>query len=340
MKKKVRVEDSIGSLLAYDLTKIVKDEYKGPAFKKGHIIKEEDIEHLKKMGKYHIYVIEFGKDEIHEEEAAEIIVKATKGEGLSQTKPSEGKIGIIAEQRGILKINTEALFQINSIDMVMMATRHTNTLVEKGMTVAATRIIPLTIKKQKLDKLKEIEDKYGKIINIVPLKKLKVGICVTGTEVYEGLIEDKFGAVLEKKTKGLGGEVIDIRFAPDDEELIKKEINFLIEKGADLIMLSGGMSVDADDVTPVAIRGIADEIVTYGTPVLPGAMFLLAYKGSSTIVGIPACGMFHNVTVLDLLLPRIFTQEKLEKKDIAELGHGGLCLNCEPCEYPVCPFGK
>lgn len=340
MKKKVRVEDSVGSLLAYDLTKIVKDEYKGPAFKKGHIIKEEDIEHLKKMGKYHIFVIEYGEDEIHEEDAARIIKDAVMGENLSHTEPSEGKIGIVAEERGVLKIDEEALFKINMIDMVMLATRHTNTLVEKGMTVAATRIIPLTIKKQELSKLDDIEAEYGKIINIVPLQKLKVGVCVTGTEVYEGLIKDKFGPVLEKKAKDLGGEIVGIKFSPDDKENIRKEIDSLIDAGADLVMVSGGMSVDADDVTPLAIRDAAEEVITYGSPVLPGAMFMLAYKGDTAIIGVPACGMFHRITVLDLVLPRVFTKERLTKSDIAKLGHGGLCLNCDVCTYPVCPFGK
>ena len=340
MKKKVRVEDSVGSLLAYDLTKIVKDEYKGPAFRKGHIIKEEDIEHLKKMGKYNIFVIEFGENEIHEEEAAKIIADAIMGDNLSQTKPSEGKISIMAEERGVLKINEEALYKINSIDMLMLATRHTNTLVEKGMTIAGTRIIPLTINKDNLDEINSIEKEYGKIINIVPLKKLKVGICVTGTEVYEGLIKDKFGPVLENKVKSLGGEIIGVRYSPDYEDRIKTEIESFIAEGADLAMVSGGMSVDADDVTPLAIRKAANDVVTYGSPVLPGAMFMLAYKGETPIIGIPACGMFHRITVLDLVLPRIFTKEKLNKTDISKLGHGGLCLNCEICNYPVCPLGK
>lgn len=340
MKKKMRVEDSVGSLLAHDLTRVVKDEYKGPAFKKGHLIREEDVEHLKKMGKYHIYAIEFGEDEIHEDEAAEIIVKAVKGENLSQTEPSEGKIAMKAEVRGVLKINEEALFELNSIDMLMMATRHTNTVVEKGMTVGATRIIPLTINKKNLEGLKEIEEKYGKFVNVVPFEKLKVGVCVTGSEVYDGLIKDKFGPVLQKKAEDLGGEFIGMKFSPDDKEHIKGNIEALIAEGADLVMLSGGMSVDPDDVTPLAIRDVADDVVTYGTPVLPGAMFMLAYKGDTAIVGVPACGMFHSITVLDLVLPRIFTKERLVKDDIVKLGHGGLCLNCEVCTYPVCPFGK
>lgn len=340
MKNKVRVEDSVGKLLAHDLTKIVKGEFKGPAFKKGHIIKKEDVEQLKKMGKYHIYTIDFSENEIHEDEAAEIIVKSTMGENLNKTNPSEGKIGMIAEKRGLLKVNEEALFKLNSINMVMMATRHNNTVVEKGMTVGATRIIPLTIDKSNLDGLKLIEKEYGKIINIIPFKKLKYGVCVTGSEVFDGLIKDKFGPVLKNKAENYGGEFIGIRFSPDDKEKIKENIESLIAEGAELVMVSGGMSVDPDDVTPLAIRDIADEVITYGTPVLPGAMFMLAYKNNTAIVGVPACGMFHNITVLDLVLPRIFASERLIKKDIVQLGHGGLCLNCEVCTYPVCPFGK
>lgn len=336
----MRVEDSVGSVLAYDLTKIVKGDFKGAAFRKGHIIREEDVEELKKMGKYHIFAIELGEDEVHEEDAAIMIAERTMGKGLSRTEPVEGKVSLKADYRGVLKVNEEALEEVNSIDMAMLSTLHTNTLVEEGKIVAGTRIIPLTIKKDELDKLIDIEAKYGKIIEVMPIQKLKVGIVVTGTEVYEGLIKDKFGPVLEEKVKELDGELLEIRYTPDYQDRIMEEIGYFIDKGVDLVMVSGGMSVDADDITPLAIRGVVDELVTYGSPVLPGAMFMLGYKGKTSVIGIPACGMFHRITVLDLVLSRIFAGEKLSKRDISRLGHGGLCMNCEVCRYPVCPFGK
>lgn len=340
MKKKMNVEDSVGSVLAYDLTKIVPGEFKGAAFRKGHIIRPEDVEAMKKMGKYHIYAIELGEDEMHENEASKFIADRVTGSGLSFTEPNEGKVSLVSKYRGVLKINVEALEEVNDIDMVIFSTLHNNSLVEEGTTVAGTRIIPLTIKKEYLEKLRDIEDKYGKIIEIVPLKKLKCGIVVTGTEVYEGLITDKFGPVLEQKVRELGGEYLETRFSRDDEESIKTELDYFLENGADLVLVSGGMSVDADDVTPIAIRETVAEVVSYGSPVLPGAMFMMGYKNDSTVLGIPACGMFHKITVLDLVLPRVFIGEKMSRRDISRLGHGGLCLGCKVCTYPVCPFGK
>lgn len=340
MKRKIDVEESVGTILAYDLTKIVPGEFKGAAFKKGHLIREEDVQELKKMGKYHIYAIELGEDELHENDASKLIADHVAGRGLSVTEPHEGKVSLVSEYRGVLKIKVDAVDEANDIDMMILSTMHNNTLVDEGKVVAGTRIIPLTIKKENLSKLEEMESRFGKIIELVPLKKLKCGIVVTGTEVFEGLITDKFGPVLEEKVRKLGGEYLETRYSRDDEESIKKELDYFIENGADLVLVSGGMSVDADDVTPIAIRETVEELVSYGSPVLPGAMFMMGYKGDTTIVGVPACGMFHKITVLDLVLPRVFIGEKLTKRDISKLGHGGLCLGCEVCTYPVCPLGK
>ncbi|OHW61320.1 putative competence-damage inducible protein [Andreesenia angusta] len=340
MKKKMNVEDSVGSVLAYDLTKIVPGEFKGAAFRKGHIIRPEDVEAMKKMGKYHIYAIELGEDEMHENEASQFIAERVTGDGISFTEPNEGKVSLVSKHRGVLKINVEALEEVNDIDMVIFSTMHNNSLVEEGTTVAGTRIIPLTIKSEYLEKLRDLEEKYGKIIEVVPLEKLNCGIVVTGTEVFEGLITDKFGPVLEQKIRELGGNYLETRFSRDDVESIKTELDYFLKNGADLVLVSGGMSVDADDVTPIAIRETVDEVVSYGSPVLPGAMFMMGYRGDATVLGIPACGMFHRITVLDLVLPRVFIGEKMSRRDISKLGHGGLCLGCKVCTYPVCPFGK
>lgn len=340
MKKIMDVEDSVGSILAYDLTRIVPGEFKGAAFKKGHLIKPEDVAMMKSMGKYHVYAIELGESELHENDAAKLIADHVTGPGISLTEPTEGKVALVSEHRGVLKINVEALEEVNDIDMVIFSTLHTNSLVEEGATLGGTRIIPLTIEKEKLARLSEIEEKYGKIIEVKPLKPLKCGVVVTGTEVYEGLITDKFGPVLEEKIKSLGGEYIGIKFSKDDVNNIRAELDYFLDQGADLVLVSGGMSVDADDVTPVAIRETVNEVISYGSPVLPGAMFMMGYKGDTTILGIPACGMFFKITVLDLVLPRVFAGEKLTRRDISRLGHGGLCLGCKICTYPVCPFGK
>ncbi|WP_432663998.1 molybdopterin-binding protein [Wukongibacter baidiensis] len=338
--KKVRVEDAVGMVLGHDLTRIVPGEFKGAAFKKGHIVKEEDVEILKNMGKYNIHVFDLNEDMIHEDEAAMRMAKAAAGDGLYLSGPSEGKISIKAKAKGILKVNLEALLQINDIEMIMFATLHNNSVIEKDQTVAGTRIIPLVTEVEKIHDVEKICENLGKVLSIKEIKPRKVGIVVTGSEVFEGRIKDKFGPVLEEKIKEQGSTLIGLKFAPDDKEKIEEAIKSLIDNGAEIILTAGGMSVDADDVTPNAIENISDKVITYGSPVLPGAMFMLAYKEETPILGIPACGMYFRTTVLDLVLPRVLAGEVLTKKDITSLAHGGLCLGCEVCRYPVCPFGK
>ncbi|WP_432408728.1 molybdopterin-binding protein [Wukongibacter sp. M2B1] len=338
--KKVRVEDAVGMVLGHDLTRIVPGEFKGAAFKKGHILKKEDIEELKNMGKYNIHVFELNDDMIHEDEAAMRIAMAATGDGLYLNGPSEGKINIKAKFNGILKINLETLSQINDIEMIMFATLHNNSVIEKDQTVAGTRIIPLVTEVEKIKEVEKICKNLGKVLSIKEIAPRRVGIVVTGSEVFEGRIKDKFGPVLKKKIIEQGSTLVGIKFSPDNQEKIEESIMSLVEDGAEIILTAGGMSVDADDVTPNAIENISDKVITYGSPVLPGAMFMLTYRKNTPILGIPACGMYFRTTVLDLVLPRILAGEILTKKDITSLAHGGLCLGCEVCRYPVCPFGK
>jgi len=338
--KKVKVEDAVGMVLGHDLTKIVPGKFKGVAFKKGYIIREEDIQELKDMGKNHIYTMELHANEVHEDEAAQRIAEAVMGQGLTMDGPSEGKISLKAQESGLLKVQREALNEINDIELVILATLHNNSIVEKNQTVAGTRVIPLSVDKEKIEKVEELCKEMGKVVSIKPFLEKKVGIVVTGTEVYSGRITDKFGPVLEEKINRYSGKSLGVRYAPDDRERIEEEIQSFINQGAEIILTSGGMSVDADDVTPSAIIKLCSQVITYGAPVLPGAMFMLAYGNNVTILGIPACGMYHKTTVFDLVFPRLLTGEKLTRRDITDLGHGGLCLNCKVCHFPICPLGK
>ncbi|TDT63674.1 molybdopterin-binding protein [Fonticella tunisiensis] len=339
--KKVRIEDAAGLVLAHDLTKIIPGEFKGPAFKKGYVIKKEDVEILKDMGKYHIYVLELNKGDIHENEAAERIARAIAGDNIYFSGPSEGKIELKAKKRGIVKINVEGLNKINEIDDIVVATIHTNTLVGEGQNLAATRIIPLVIKDEKIKKVEELgREYYNNIITVKALKPLRIGVVVVGTEVYEGRIKDKFLPVMEEKIKRYGCSLIGTKYSPDDTKLIENKIKSLIEKGADIVLTCGGMSVDADDVTPQAIRNAADRVVSYGIPAIPGNMLMLAYRGKIAIFGIPGSAIYVKNTSLDLLLPRVLAGETLTRKDMISYGHGGLCPGCKVCVFPDCPFGK
>lgn len=337
--KKVKVEESIGMILGHDLTRIVPGEFKGAAFKKGHIIKAEDIEILKNMGKDNIYIFELGENQIHENEAAIRMARSAAGDNIKLSNPSEGKVSFVSQKHGLLKINKNKLKEINCIEHVSMATLHNNMEVKPEQIVAGTRIIPLMTEIARIQAVEQICEKEA-VIQVKAFKKMNIGIIITGNEVYYGRIEDKFAPVLKEKMQYYGCEILSIVYSPDDAENIKKQIEELVNMGVDAIITAGGMSIDPDDVTPEGIRITKANIISYGAPVLPGAMFMMAYKQDIPIMGIPACGMFHKITVFDLVFIRVLTGEKISKQDIAELGYGGLCQNCDSCTYPACSFGK
>jgi hypothetical protein len=342
MKQVVTLEEAVGFPLAHDITEIRPGEFKGTAFQKGHILKDDDFEHLRRLGKNHLFIIKPDEDELHEDEAAEKLANALCGDGVGWTDaPKEGKITLKATRDGLLKIDVEPLLQFNMQGEVMCATRHTNTLVKKGEVVAATRAIPLIVSREKVRAAVEaaLYARTG-VVSVVPIKKPKVSVLITGNEVYNGLIKDKFKPIITKKVTELGGEILDVIYLPDEDDMISEAATQQVAKGADLLITTGGMSVDPDDRTRHAMTkaGITD--IVYGTPVLPGAMFMVAYLGEIPVLGIPACGMYSSRTILDLVYPRVLAGEKITREKIAQLGHGGLCLECKECTYPVCPFGK
>ncbi len=340
-KTTVPVAEAVGMVLPHDVTEIRKGEFKGRAFRKGHIIRAEDVEHLRRLGKEHIYVLELEPGDIHENEAAERLANALSGPGVRcPGEPVEGKLNLVAAWRGLLKVDVDALHRLNLLGEVMCATLHTNTLVEEGDQVAATRLIPLVGNRGLVAEATAIAATDGGIIRVLPLRAARAGLVITGNEVFHGRIKDAFEPVLRQKLAEIGSEVLTVRFAPDDVEAIAAAIRACLEAGADLIVTSGGMSVDPDDVTRQGIALAGAEAMTYGTPVLPGAMFLVARIGTVPVLGLPACGMFHRITVFDLVLPRVLAGENLDREKLAAIGHGGLCRQCKACVYPICSFGK
>jgi molybdenum cofactor synthesis domain-containing protein len=370
--KTIPVTEAVGTVLAHDITEIRKNEFKGQAFRRGHVVRQEDVCHLQRLGKEHLFVLKIGDDEMHEDEAALVLAEALMGEGVEiKGEPKEGKITLLAARDGLLRINREALFDFNLLGDVMCATIHDATIVRKGQAVAGTRAIPLVVKREVISRAVGIGGKAGKVIHVKEMRKPRAGVVITGNEVYSGRIKDCFAPVIAEKVQSFGGEIIRQYYAPDDESVIEKRLRELIEAGADLLITTGGMSVDPDDVTRFAIRRLGASEIAYGSAVLPGAMVLVAYieKGtrerqngsllpSSTdsrepstfrtpdpssmipVLGIPACGMYSRMTVFDLILPRILAGEKIGRRELAELGHGGLCLKCDVCNYPLCPFGR
>jgi len=342
MLEKMSVHQAVGKRLAHDITEIRPGEFKGTAFRKGHTVCDGDICHLQKLGKNHLYLLNMEKDEIHENQAAKILAKSLAGSGIEwNDDPREGKITLHAAYDGMLSVNVSSLAAFNMIEEVMCATRHNHTLVKKGELVAATRAIPLVMKKAPIERAASIAASHDKgTISVNPLQSLKTGLIITGNEVYDGLIQDGFAPVLSKKIHDLGSLVLNVEYVPDDASRIRQAILKCLDSGCELLILSGGMSVDPDDVTRTGIREAGAAEMYYGTAVLPGAMFLVGYINEIPLLGVPACGLFHRITVLDLILPRIMAGEHITKKDLAFLGHGGLCMNCKPCMFPQCSFGK
>ena len=338
--KLVKTEEAVGHVLCHDMTQIIPGVMKDARFRKGHIVTEEDIPVLLSMGKKNLYIWEKTPGILHEDEAAEILFELCHGENTcKKAPPKEGKIELLAECDGLFKIDREKLLAVNSLGEMMIATRAGDFAVKKGDSLAATRIIPLVIEEEKMQAARRAAGE-GPILSVLPFGKKKVGIITTGSEVFTGKIQDAFGPAIRAKLARYDAEVLGQTIMDDEPGPIAAQINAYIEKGADMILCTGGMSVDPDETTPTAIKESGAEIISYGAPVLPGAMFLLAYKGDVPIMGLPGCVMYAKQTVFDLVLPRVMAGEKLTRADLARYGEGGLCLNCEVCTFPNCGFGK
>lgn len=335
------LEEAAGKILAHDITEIRPGQFKGAAFKKGQRIREEDLDHLRRLGKEHLYVLSLGPGEFHEDEAALELAAAFAGEGVVfDPHPSEGKISLRAGITGLLKVEVEALTEVNMVQDISCASRHTDTLVREGEIVAATRAIPLVIRQEMLSQAVRAAREAGGLFRVKALQRPRTGLVVTGNEVYHHLIEDKFAPLIRSKLASFGCELLAPVFAPDYADRIASAIEKVRAREARLILVAGGMSVDPDDVTRTGIARAGARDLVYGTPVLPGAMFLYARLGNVPVLGLPACVLYYRATVLDLLLPRVLAGEGITRRDLARMAHGGLCLNCIECRYPVCPFGK
>ncbi len=337
--KLISVREAEGTVLGHDITEIVPESFEGRALKRGHVVERDDIPRLLNLGKEHLYVWEMGSRSLHGDDAAIRIAKAVAGPGIALTEAVEGKVQLKATFAGLLKIEIGALAELNGIDQICVATLHANRLVESGCTVAGCMVVPLVIDAAKIARVETRCRAAPAVVEVKPFKGLRVGIITTGSEVCHGRIEDRLGPALRAKVAALGSEVSRQIFVPDDIDQILDAIRTLEVEGAELILMTGGMSVDPNDATPAAIRAAGGRIEVYGTPVLPGSMLMLAHLGSIPVLGMPGV-MRDRTTVLDLILPRILAGEEVSRSDIARLGHGGICLECEPCRYPGCEFGK
>ena len=338
--KLIKTTEAVGHVLCHDMTQIIPGVTKDAVFRKGHVVREEDIPVLLSIGKDNLYVWEKDDTMYHEDEAADILRGLCQNDYMEASSPKEGKVELTAQTDGLFKVDEERLIRLNSLGEMMVATRHGNFPVKKGDKLAGTRIIPLVIEKEKMEAAKEAVGEEP-LLALLPYHHKKVGIVTTGNEVFHGRIRDQFGPVIREKLAEFDTEVLGQTIMNDDQEKITEAIQAFLDAGADMVVCTGGMSVDPDDTTPAAIKGTGAEIVSYGAPVLPGAMFLLAYtKEGRPIMGLTGCVMYAKRTIFDLVLPRVMADERVTAQDLAKLGMGGLCLGCPTCIFPNCGFGK
>jgi len=337
--KRCSVEESVGQILAYDITEVNREKgIKKRAYKRGHVIQADEVDHLKSLGRKTVF-IEDGEDGgVHEDDAAKMTAPLAAGDNISfDEAPSEGKVGFYADVAGVFKVDEKRLYDINYLGIPSMPTIHNNLGVKKGDSVAAFRIIPLVCEQEIMDKIREILKEP--LFYIEPYKVKNCSLLITGSEVYEGIIQDGFRPVIEAKLKKYGVELAEYEIVPDKLDVVRDAVKRLAS-GADMVITTGGTSVDPDDITSQAL---ADAGVIYemkGTPLQPGNNFTVGYLDDTPVCAVPAAALHFTATSLDILMPRMLAGEKITKADLAKLAHGGLCHFCKKCVYPICPFGR
>jgi len=336
--KKINVQDAIGMELCHDITEM-NDGFKGVAFKRGHIIREEDIDHMLRIGKQHIFVWEENAGEIHEDDCARRMAAMAPVEGAHYTEPAEGKVLLFADQRGMFRVNTQLLKKIDSIGDITICTLPDHYPVEVGARLASMRIVPLVTKEEQIIEAEQLCAKEP-LLRLLPYQHKKIGVIITGSEVYHGRIKDKFEPVVRAKMKQYPSEIVGITICDDDLDMIVGAAKQHLENGADFLIFTGGMSVDPDDLTPTAVRQLGADIITHGVPSQPGNMTLVAYLGEVPILGVPGAAIKLPTTIFDVLLPQVFAGEKITKEELINLADGGLCQMCKVCHWPNCTFGR
>ena len=338
--KLIKTEEAVGHVLCHDLTQIIRDQYKDARFRKGHVVTEADIPVLLSMGKEHLYVWEMTPGMLHENDAAERLYALCANTNMDRSEVKEGQIELKAACDGLFRVNSERLIAVNTVEDIMIATRKGGTAVRKGDKLAGMRVIPLIIPEKKLQAAEQAAGD-APLLELRPWVRKTAAIVATGSEVKKGLIQDTFTPVVKGKLAAYGIETISVAYSGDGVENVANAVTEARKTGADVILCTGGMSVDPDDNTPGGIKQSGAQIVTYGAPVLPGAMFLLGYYDDGTpVMGLPGCVMYAGATIFDLVLPFVAADVPVTRQQIVALGEGGLCLGCKPCHWPACPFGK
>jgi len=332
----ISIEDAVGLPLAHDLTQVdAERQTKGARFRRGHLLAPEDLPVLRKMGRLNLSVLDLEEGEVHEDEAARSLADALCGEGLEIEGPEEGRCRLVSTRKGVARFDPEMVKRVNLDREWSFGTCPANAIVKPGSTVAAFRILPLALKRASLERAVRESSPFS----VRPFLPLGVGLVTTGSEIKAGLVKDAVCGKLLRKLEELGGSFAGQRFCGDGAEEIRESVRELLHAGADIVICTGGMSVDADDRTPEAIRSVADEVLFRGVPAMPGSNLMLARAGESWVVGAPACAAHDERTALDRLLIALFAGLG-EEIDVKNWGIGGLCSRCRVCSFPDCDFAR
>lgn len=338
--KKIRTQEAVGMTICHDLTAIMADGFKGVMFPRGYTVKEEDVNRLLDIGKSHLYVWDPEVDEVHEDEASSTLAEVLAGVNIALSQPVEGKVSLTATCKGLFCVNKEALQKMNEVEDYTVASLPNHVFVQEGTKLVGCRIVPLVTKRERMDEAVAIAKEVSPIFEVKPFKKLKVGVLITGSEIYYGRIQDRFEPILRRILGQYDAEILGFTLCPDDTEFMHDALQEYLAQGAELILLTGGMSVDPDDLTPTVIRESGAEVITHGVPMQPGNMLMIAYVGETALIGVPGASMKAPNTSLDVFLPRVFAGDRITKKEISSYGLGGLCSNCDVCRFPLCYFGR
>ena len=335
--REVSLEEAVGLPLSHDLTQVWPEtKFKGPRFSRGHVVTREDFAILRDMGREHLSVLDLDPSEVHEDDAALALALSLAGSGVEIRGPREGKCSLLATHRGLLRFDPDTIHALNEDLLWSVVTLPPRMAVEAGQEVAACRIMPLAMDKDRVDRACD----RSRPLEVLPFRPLGVGLVTTGRELAEGRIPDAFMPKLEKKLYRYGGHVVAQRYATDDPDRIVGAIEELIALGATMVLCTGGMSVDADDRTPGALRRAGDRVCFQGVPMMPGNMLMLALRGDIPLVGAPACVAYDERTSLDPLMDLLAAGIYPTAEEVRRWGVGGLCLRCPSCAWPRCSFGS
>lgn len=341
--KSLPLQEAVGRKALHDMTRVVPGVSKGPAIIAGQEITAGDVCELQRMGRAHVYVEEAfpgNGDSIHENKAALDFARLMAGKNMDfSSRPREGKVDFFPVMDGLFVVDRQRLKAFNHLPDVMCATRQSDIFVEVGRPVAGVRAIPLLLDRTVYDRGITLLKK-GALFSVLPLRQMNVGILVTGTEVFQGLVQDRFIPLVQGKVEAFGCKVTATDIVPDDRKAIAAAVSRLTSAGVELLVTTAGLSVDPDDVTRLGLLDAGLSDMLYGAPLLPGAMTLLGRIGETRVMGVPACALFHKTTSFDLLLPRILAGRNISRSELADMADGGFCLACNSCTFPKCPFGK